>query len=103
MYINDTETVKAKINFDREAHSKGVGIKGYHTDNGIFNASEFMDELFKNQKKVRFSGAGATHQNGTSERTIKMVVTTERTMLVHAALICPKDTFPLIFDHGNSL
>ena len=56
-----------------------------------------MEGMLKNQKKVRFSGAGATHQNVTSERTIKMVVTTERTMLVHAALICPKDTFSTDF------
>ena len=37
--IKATETVKAKINFDREAQIQGVVIKGYHTDNGIFNAS----------------------------------------------------------------
>ena len=40
--INDTETVKTKITFEREAQSQGVVIKGYHTDNGIFNSSEFM-------------------------------------------------------------
>ena len=40
--INSTETVKAKLAFEREAQSQGVVIKGYHTVNGIFNASEFM-------------------------------------------------------------
>ena len=35
--INATETVKAKLNFEREAQSQGVVIKGYHTDNGILN------------------------------------------------------------------
>ena len=39
--INATETVKAKLTFEREAQSQGVVIKGYHTDNGIFNSSEF--------------------------------------------------------------
>ena len=68
-------------------------IKGYHTDNGIFNASEFMEELLKNQKKIRFSGAGASHQNGAAERAIKTVVIVTRTMLIHAALRCPEDTF----------
>ena len=62
--INATETVKAKLTFEREAQSQGVAIKGYHTDNGIFNASEFMKELLNNQKKIKFSGAGASHQNG---------------------------------------
>ena len=37
--INATENIKAKRIFDREARSKGVVIKGYHTDNGIFYAS----------------------------------------------------------------
>ena len=45
--INTTETVKAKITFEREDQSHGVVIKGYHTDNGIFNDSEFMEELLK--------------------------------------------------------
>ena len=38
--INSTETVKAKLNFERKAQSQGVDIKGYHTDNGILNYSE---------------------------------------------------------------
>ena len=37
--INATKTVKAKLNFDREAQSQRVVIKGYHADNGIFNSS----------------------------------------------------------------
>ena len=41
--INGTETFNAKPTFEREAQSQGVVIKGYHTDNGIFNASEFME------------------------------------------------------------
>ena len=53
--IKATETVKAKLTFEREAQSQGV-VKGYHTDNGIFNSSEFMEELLKKQQKIRFSG-----------------------------------------------
>ena len=90
--INATETVKAKLTFEREAQSQGVVIKGYHTDNGIFNYSEFMEELLKKQQKIRFSGAGASHKNGAAERAIKEVVTMARTMLMHAALRCPEDT-----------
>ena len=36
--INGNENVKTKLTFEREAQSQGVAIKGYHTDNGIFNA-----------------------------------------------------------------
>ena len=67
-------------------------IKGYHTDNGIFNASEFTEELFKKQQNIRFSGAGASYQNVAVERAIKTVFTTVRTMLMHAALRCPEAT-----------
>ena len=70
-------------------------IKGYHTDNGIFNSSEFMEDLLKQQKKIRFSGAGASHQNEAAERAIKTLVTMEMTMLMHAALICPEDTLSI--------
>ena len=80
-------------------------IKGYHTDNGIFNSSEFMGELLKNQQNIRFSGAGASHQNGAAEHAIKTVVTTEIIMLMHAALICPEDTLstdilPIAMDYA---
>ena len=56
-----------------------------------------MEELFKKQKKIRFSGAGASHKNEAAEQAINMVVTISRTMLMHATLICPKYTFPPIF------
>ena len=49
--INATETFKAKLTFKRESQSQGVVIKGYHTDNGIFNASNFMEELLKIRKR----------------------------------------------------
>ena len=69
-----------------------MAIKGYDTDNGIFIASEFMEDLLKNQKKIKFSGAGASHQNMEAESAIKTLFTMERTMLMHAALKCPEYT-----------
>ena len=51
-----------------------------------------MKELFGEQKKIRFTGATASHQNVTAERIMNMVVTMERTILMHAALRCPEDT-----------
>ena len=91
--IKATETVKAKFTLEREAQIQVVAIKIDLTDNGIFDASEFMEELLKKQKNVRFSGAGASNQNGATERAIKMVVTMERTMLIYAEIRCPHDTF----------
>ena len=37
MAIKATENVKAILTIDREAQSQIVVIKGYHTDNRIFN------------------------------------------------------------------
>ena len=51
--INATETVKEKLTFEREAQSQLVVIKGYHTDNGIFNAPEFMEYLFEEAEKYK--------------------------------------------------
>ena len=47
----------------------------------------------KKQKKIRLSVDSASHQNGAAERAIKTVVTMSRTMLMHAVIICPEDTF----------
>ena len=41
-------------------------INKYQTD--IFNTSKFMKELLKKQQKLRFSAAGASHQNGAGSR-----------------------------------
>ena len=57
--INATETFKEKLTVEREDKSQGVMINLYHTDNGIFNQSKFMDDLLKKQQKIRFSGASA--------------------------------------------
>ena len=64
--IHATETVKAKLTFEREDKSQEVMINEYHTD--IFNTSKFMEKLLKKQQKLRFSAAGASHQNGLKSR-----------------------------------
>ena len=64
--IHGTETVKAKLTFEREDKSQGVRINEYHTD--IFNTSKFMEELLKKRQKSRFSAVGASHQNGAGSR-----------------------------------
>ena len=64
--INATETVKANLTFEREDKSQGVMINKYHTD--ILNTSKFMEKLLKKQKKLRFSAASVSHQNGAGSR-----------------------------------
>ena len=51
-----------------------------------------MEELLKKQQKIRFSGSGASHQNGAVERSINTVVTMKMTMLMQAEITCPLET-----------
>ena len=46
--INATETVKAKLTFERENKIQEVMIKVYHTD--TFNTSKFIEKLLKKQQ-----------------------------------------------------
>ena len=57
--INATKTVNEKLIFEREDQSQGVMINVYHTDNGIFNNSKSMENLLKNQEKIRFIWSSA--------------------------------------------
>ena len=64
--IHATGTIKEKLTFEREDKSQGAIINEYHTD--IFNTSKFMEKLLKKHQKLRFSAAGASHQNGAGSR-----------------------------------
>ena len=68
-------------------------IKVYHTDNLIFNTSDFMEDMLKKHQQIRFSAVGALHQNVSVKCTINMVVTMTSIMLMHDVIIFRKDTF----------
>ena len=72
-------------------------VKGKRTDNGVFNPSEFIEDLLKKQINIRFSRTDASHKNWSSEWSTKAVIAITRNMLRHDALRCPEYIFPLIF------
>jgi hypothetical protein len=84
--LSAMDTIKAKIGFEREAFHDGVKIQAYHSDNGVFTSKSFLEELVRTNQTIRFSGAGAGHQGGVAERSIRTIVTMARTMMLHAAL-----------------
>ena len=43
-----------------------------------------MEDLLKKQQKILFSGAGASHQNRTAERTTNMMVTVASDILIQS-------------------
>ena len=54
-----------------------------------------MEHLNARNQRFRFSGAGAAHQNGITERSIKTMVNMTRTMLIHADLHSPDETISM--------
>ena len=55
MDTNTTKTIRDKLTFEREDKIQLVVIKVYHTDNGIFNASDFINDILKRHKNISFS------------------------------------------------
>ena len=84
--LSSSDTIKAKLHFERDAYEDGVIIQSYHTNNGVFTSEQFMTDLLEHKQTIRFSGSGAAHQNGVAERAIRTVVTMARTMMIHAAM-----------------
>jgi hypothetical protein len=85
------DTVISKRAFGRAAKSSGVKIKAYHGDNGIFKSAEFQDTLTKLEQHLKFSGVGAHHQNGVTERSIRAVTEKAQTMMQHAYMHWPDE------------
>ena len=101
------ETISSKTKFEQLAKEMGVTIDSYHTDNGVFKAQAFMEEITNNAQGIRFSGVGAKWQNGAAEGAIRLVVSKARTMMIHAALHWPevddKSLWPLAVSHAAYL
>ena len=105
--LSAEETLLAKACFERESALSGVKIKQYHTDNGVFTAQSFIDEVYKSEKRITFSGVSAHHQNGVAERAIGTVMAKSRTQLLHAQLRwseqTPTSLWPMSVNHAMYL
>ena len=101
------EAIRAKRAFEKEMSSMGVTVVHYHTDNGVFTAAEFQDELNKSEQGLTLSGVGAHHQNAVAEREIGVVFNLARTMMLHAKLRWPKcvsaKLWPMVLKHTQHL
>jgi len=88
--LNASDTINAKMSFERKALEMGVVVDSYHTDNGIFNSKAFIKEIHDKSQAIRFSGVGAKWQNGAAENAIRMLVSRARTMMIDAAMQWPE-------------
>ena len=95
MSLHAPDTIIAKRNFEQLMYDKGVSVKQYRSDSGVFSSSEFENEIKRENQTITYSGVGAQHQNGVAERSIRTVVERTFTMLIHAAMRNP-DNLSLI-------
>jgi hypothetical protein len=88
VYVQKTqsaeETLEAKEAFERYASSRGVNVKAYHADNGVFRANAWYEACRKNSQSTTFAGVNAHHMNGIAERRIKELQEMTRASLAHA-------------------
>jgi hypothetical protein len=71
---------------ESQTYDKGFKIKKYHSDNSIFSSAEFKAHCELQNKKYRFRGVGAHHQNGVAERNLKTVVQWAWGNMLHLAM-----------------
>ena len=90
--LGAAETLRAKTRFEREALRHGIMVRGYRGDNGVYKSQAFRASCKTMNQTLEFSGVGAHHHNGISERGIRTVSTCARTMMLHAMLHWPEET-----------
>ena len=100
--LNALETLVAKQKFEQDSALHGVQVKRYMTDNGVFTAKAFIDEIQKKSQQIRFCGVNAHHSNGKAERAIKQVHAMARCMMLHAAIHWPEAYEPSLWPFALS-
>ena len=90
------DTVQSKHAFEQFAAASGVSIKGYRADNHPFSSAEFMEDINVNDQHINFSGVGAHHQNGASERALATIGRWAKSMMMHQLLHWPDE-----YDEAN--
>ena len=79
------ETIEGKRAFEAFSKDRGVRIRHYHADNGIFRANKWKDECKREQQGLTFAGVNAHHTNGLAEKRIRDLQDLARTQMIHAA------------------
>jgi hypothetical protein len=79
-----TKTLEGKLAFERYCLHQGVVVCGYHADNGIFKAHDWVQACYQHDQSLTFAAFGAHHTNGKAERHIHELQEMACTMLVHA-------------------
>ena len=94
------ETIKAKRSFEEYASQRGVQIKAYHADNGIFRANKWVNACRESKQPLTFAGVNAHHQNGIAKRRIRSLQEMTRAMLIHANKQWPDAITPNLWPYA---
>ena len=79
-----SETLLAKLAFEKIAARAGHSVRRYHADNGRYANNGFLASINANDQTITFCGVGAHHQNGIIKRRIRIVTETALTLLLHS-------------------
>ncbi len=94
------ETLKAKQAFDEYARQRGVEIKSYQADNGIFRANRWVNSCRESKQPLTFTGVNVHHQNGLAERRIGLLQDLTRAMMIHAQQKWPGAVTPNLWPYA---
>ena len=92
-----SETITAKLNFEREADHLGIKVKEYRTDNGVYTSKAFGESLDHFDQKITHSGVGGHHHNGVAEAKIGSISHRARILMFHASLLWPEMENPSLW------
>ena len=99
------ETLQGKRAFERYAINRGVSVRAYHADNGIFKAHGWVKACHDQGQDLTFAAVGAHHSSGKAERRIRELQGMARTMLLHANKRWPQaitaNLWPYAVRHAN--
>ena len=94
------ETIKAKWAFEEYSRQRGVSIRSYQADNGIFRAHKWVNECKEKKQLLTFTGVNAHHQNGHAERRIGVLQELTRAMMIHAQQKWPGVVTPNLWPYA---
>ena len=79
----DEETLEAKHAYEHLMATKGVTVKRYHCDNGIYANDRYKNDCKDKNQEISFCGVGHHAQNGIAERRNREITEQARTSLSH--------------------
>jgi hypothetical protein len=87
-----TETLEAKVAYERILAQHGIRVGHYQADNGIFRSRLWSDDCQAKGQGLTFARVDAHHQNGRAEARIRRLQELTRTMLLlHAKRKWPQE------------